>query len=345
MPINRNAWIRYQVIDRCLRDHSRYWTLKDLQRACSDAVTEAKGATNLKEIGERTIQGDIRAMRYSQDLKFFAPIIVTENKYYSYENRDYSITKVPLGKEELLQLSEAVDLLKQMFGFSVFSDCEDIVNKLEDHVLSMRFQTEPVIQLETNIRLKGLNLISTLHEAIVKKRPVQVTYCPFETEENRYLIFSPYVLKEYRNRWFVIGGKKVEGCLSNPPIRFLALDRIVNLEIMTMENYLPTQGFNAKDFFKDRIGLSNYDRSVEIVRFMADRHQTPYLTTKPIHESQQIVATDNESGWTTFEIRVIINPELIREIMGVVNHIKVLEPQYLVEEMKQLIRDAANLYD
>ena len=88
MPVNRNALIRYKTIDNCLRNPYRRWTLEDLVDACSDALYEYEGID--KGISKRTVQMDIQMMR-SEKLGYNAPIIVYENKYYKYEDPEYSI--------------------------------------------------------------------------------------------------------------------------------------------------------------------------------------------------------------------------------------------------------------
>ena len=84
MPVNRNALIRYKTIDKCLQNRYREWTLEDLIEACSEALYEYEGIT--KGISKRTIQLDIQIMR-SDKLGYNAPIIVYDNKYYTYEEK------------------------------------------------------------------------------------------------------------------------------------------------------------------------------------------------------------------------------------------------------------------
>ena len=98
MPANRNALIRYKTIDNCLRNKYRRWTLEDLIDACSDALYEYEGIT--KGISRRTIQMDIQMMR-SEKLGYNAPIVVYDNKYYKYEDEEYSITNTPLSEQDL----------------------------------------------------------------------------------------------------------------------------------------------------------------------------------------------------------------------------------------------------
>ena len=134
MPINRNTLLRYKTIDRMLR-HGKQATLEELIFACNDALLEDIGFGN---VSRRTIQHDIEEMRYSNTLGYHAPIVVVDRKYYTYQDASYSITKIPLSPDDLQRLSEAVDLLKQMSSFKGFDGVEDIVNRLEDHVASMR---------------------------------------------------------------------------------------------------------------------------------------------------------------------------------------------------------------
>ena len=107
-----------------------------------------------KGISKRAVQMDIQMMR-SEKLGYNAPIVVYENKYYKYEDPEYSITQTPLNEQDLKTMSEAVEVLRQFKGFSYFTEMSEIVNRLEDHVASARMKTTPVIDFEKNESLKG----------------------------------------------------------------------------------------------------------------------------------------------------------------------------------------------
>ena len=202
MPVNKNALLRYKTIDNCLRNRARKWTLENLIDACSDALYEYTGKDEY--ISRRTIQLDLQKMR-SDELGYNAPIVVKDKRYYTYEDPDYSITNIPLTENDLSLMSEAVGVLKQLSGFSALSGMEDIVGRLEDQVSAVRHEKSPVIFFENNERLVGLNHITPLYQAIVSKSPVELTYQSFTAHEPHSFVFFPYVLKEYRNRWFVYG--------------------------------------------------------------------------------------------------------------------------------------------
>lgn len=126
MPVNKNALLRYKTIDRCLRNKYRQWTLDDLVEACSDALYEMEGIT--RGVSVRTVQADIQMMR-SDKLGYNAPIEVYDNKYYRYEDSDYSITESPITNDTYELLLKAVSMIRHREEASV-EDIGDILEKV-----------------------------------------------------------------------------------------------------------------------------------------------------------------------------------------------------------------------
>lgn len=343
MPINRNALIRYKTIDRMVRN-GRKATLEELMNACSDALLDYNGQSS---VSRRTIQHDLQEMRYSEALGYYAPLEVVGRKFYTYTRPDYSITKLPLTVDDMVQLSEAVDVLRQMSGFCSFEGVADVVNRLEDHVASMRFDAEPLILLENNEQLRGLKFITPLHDAIRNMTPLVVTYKPFAMPEAETFTFSPYVLKEFRNRWFVFGQRHSTDPEIAARVNNLALDRIEQIvEARKGESYIPRpQRFKPLEYFSAMIGVTrNVDSPVEHVVFRASPDNVPYVRTKPLHHSQQLLETLPD-GSATFSIDVILNRELIRVFLGFGEQITILAPQQLVDNMRLILRTACSNYE
>ena len=239
-------------------------------------------------------------------------------------------------------LAEAVDLLKQMSSFNGFGGVEDVVNRLEDYVASMRFKADPVILLESNDRLWGLEHITSLHEAIVEKKPLEITYKPFNSPEHLVFCFSPYILKEFRNRWFVFGRRhdKIDVAVVN-----LALDRIEGIvDAPKSVKYQKDNSFQPSLYFKDIVGVTRYEDSlVEQVVFSAAPHEVPYIKTKPIHHSQKEIESLTD-GSILFSIDVIPNRELERDLLAFGDGITVLSPQNLVERLQARLQIAVDSY-
>lgn len=222
MAQNKNALIRYRTIDKCLQNSYRIWTLEDLIDACSEALYEYEGRD--ANVSKRTIQLDIQMMR-SDKLGYNAPIVVYDKKFYKYEDPDFSITDIPLNESDMQVLTETVEVLKQFKDFSLFSELGDIIQRLEDKIYTEKTHQPSVIHLDKNERLKGLEHLDILYQAIIKKLVLKLSYQSFHAKECSEMIFHPFILKEYNNRWFLVGKNNER---SN--IITLALDRILAVD-------------------------------------------------------------------------------------------------------------------
>lgn len=335
MPVNRNALIRYRTIDKCLQNRRRKWTIENLIDACSEALYEYEGIN--KDISMRTIRLDLNAMR-SDKLGYNAPIIVTDKKYYSYDDADYSIANIPLTAQDLNILQEVSHLLQQFKGFSHFNEVSEMVNKLEDKIYSEQHQQASVIDFEKNELLTGIEWLDVLYKAIINQTPLQLSYQSFKARQASELIFCAYLLKEYRNRWFVLGIKK-EG----KEILTLALDRIKNITPAEQHKFIMPKNFDSSNYFTDIIGVTkNLGNRPVKVRFKASRQQAPYIITKPIHPSQKM--EEKLSDGIVFSITVIPNFELERELLGFGNGLKVLSPESLVKRLRNITQQMNNMY-
>jgi predicted DNA-binding transcriptional regulator YafY len=335
MPVNRNALIRYRTIDACLQNRFKKWTLDDLIEACSDALYEYQGIDT--GVSRRTVQADMELMR-SNKLGYEAPIVVVDKKYYIYSDKNYSITNSPLNQQDMQVLSEVSDLLKQFKGFNHFTDLNEMVSKLEDKIYTQKTHSTPVIDFEKNDNLKGLEYIEVIRKAIVAKKTMCVTYQSFKAREASTFCFSPYLLKEYRNRWFALGVSHQR----YSPLLNLALDRVQTITAHE-DTYRENTSINLATYYSDVIGVTKSpgQRDCEVV-FWVDSKNAPYVITKPLHHTQKLLSED-ETG-KIFSIRVILNFELERELLGFGSKLKVLGPRILVKQIKDQLKKTLDRY-
>ena len=333
MPANRNALIRYKTIDMCLQNRYRKWTLEDLIEACSDALYEYEGIG--KGVSRRTVQLDLQLMR-SDKLGYNAPIIVIDKKYYTYEDSDYSIMNIPVSESDLNQLLETVEFLKQFKGFSHFKELDTIVQKLEDHVYASKTKRKPIIDFEKNDSLKGIEYLDNLYQAIAGKHVIEITYKSFNARKANTFVFYPYMLKEFRNRWFLIGSRNNDDIILN-----LAIDRIQDIKIT--EKKFIDNSFDSERYFKDVIGVtvSPGSKPEKVVLFVSRKH-APYVLTKPFHHSQKLIE-QNEYG-IIIEFEVQHNYELEKEILGLGDGITVVAPERLKNNIKGRLNNAIDQY-
>jgi len=333
--MNKNALLRYRTIDNCLKNRYRKWSLNDLIEACSDALYEYEGKDS--GVSKRTVQADIEIMR-SDKLGYNAPIVVVDRKYYTYEEPDYSITNIPLTDQDLNRLTEVVEILKQFKGFSHFQEVSGMVQKLEDKVYSSKTKQERIIDFEKNEGLRGLEYLDTIYQAIQKKQTLAISYQSFKAQQANVWIFFPYLLKEYRNRWFVLGIKTGTSRMSN-----LALDRIQSLEVSDIA-FQENTSYNLANYYKDVIGVtvSETIRPQEIRLFIFNSN-APYVLTKPLHPSQELI--ERQEKGIVINITVQINYELEREILGFGDGIVVLQPKVLKERIAKKLGKTLKHYE
>ncbi len=333
MPTNRNALIRYKTIDKALRNRQRNWTLDDLIEACADALYEYEG---IDSVSKRTIQGDLQMMR-SDKLGYNAPIEVVQRKYYRYSDPEYSITNIPLTDQDLDMLMDAVEFMKQFQGFKHFQQLGGMVQKLEDHIHSSKVNTAAVIDFEKNEHLRGLEYLDPLYQAIVAKKSVMIRYQSFKSRTAQSFCFHPYILKEFRNRWFVIGVQDKGDSIMN-----LALDRIQLVDtsdIPLRDNIF----FDPKHYFEQAIGVTiSPSQKVEHVEFFVPHNHAPYIATKPLHASQKIESR-NQFG-VYFSIQVQLNFELEKTILGFGENIRVIQPARLRRSIIRRLESAGDIY-
>ena len=84
MAANKNALLRYLIIDKALRQ-VRQCTLNNILDICNKNLPYSVSA--------RAIQLDIEHLRYCKELQLFAPIIFVRGKpgYYKYSDSGYTI--------------------------------------------------------------------------------------------------------------------------------------------------------------------------------------------------------------------------------------------------------------
>ncbi|MCV9386037.1 WYL domain-containing protein [Reichenbachiella ulvae] len=334
MPVNRNALIRYKTIDNCLRNRFRKWTLEDLIEACSEALYDYEGID--KGVSRRTIQMDIQMMR-SDKLGYHAPIIVEEKKYYTYSDPEYSITNIPLTDQDLDKLSEVVDILKQFKGFTHFQDLSGMVQKLEDKIHVSKTNQRPIIDIEKNENLKGLEFIDPIFRAISSQKKLIITYQSFKARSSSLFEFHPALLKEWRNRWFVLGKKR-----PSDNFMMLALDRIEKLEVLE-ESVMDYSQYDLSNHFKDVIGATvNVGQEPQEVKILVYGKHVPYVLTKPMHHSQKVVEKTKEG--VIISLRVQHNFELEKEILSFGEFMKVIAPARLRSKIKERLSHSVDIY-
>lgn len=336
MPANKNALIRYKTIDNCLRNRYRRWTLDDLVDACCEALYDMEGIR--KGVSVRTVQADIQMMR-SDKLGYNAPIEVYDHKYYRYADRRYSIMNMPMSQNDYEVMQEAVDMLRQLEGFDQFAEMADVVSRLQDKLAISRNNRRPIIHFDSVPNLVGLRLLNPLYNYIAHRQTLRIMYQSFSASEPTEYVLCPYLLKEFRNRWFLFGSRADDLMLYN-----LALDRIKGVEPCDVP-FRDNPDFDPVHFFDDVIGVSkNVHNTPRTVKFWANAEQSKYIRTKPLHPSQRLLREEAD-GSCVFAIDVVLNFEMYSVFLSYGPGLRITYPRNAVKFMRERLQATLKLYD
>ncbi len=323
MPKNKNALTRYKIINRMLLN-GRFASKREMAEKCSDKLGV--------EVSIRTIENDLNAMRFDTALGYEAPIKYDHGKRaYYYTETDYSIDGLKISTEDLRNMQLVARMLGscqnspefQNYGGSLWK----VIKLLNYKRLHIHSRNLDFIEFEHHPPGNGKRFFGKLMYAIHTRTPIQLEYQPFGDKVKSYTL-HPYYLKEYDQRWYLVAW-----CEERKAIRIFGLERMKEINRLHYKTFRPGPAFNAKQFFRDFIGLHVPDQAPEDIVVRMKNKSGYYLLTKPLHHSQQL--TQKGDDWHEFRFHLAINPELIREILKWGKNAEVLQPESLKEMVEQ----------
>ena len=322
MPDNRKALLRYKILDKCFSDKYHKYFIEDIVEKVNEALEDAC----IRPVSKRQIYSDIDFMK-SRD-GWEAPIEsyqAGKRKYLRY-GYDFSIMETPITETEVEQLETLITSLSRLQGIPMYDWVGELLTNLR-----LRFGLRGIdtnyISFEQNRYMKGLRHLSNLINCIIKHQPIIISYHPFGKDVIKWTI-HPYYLKQYNNRWFLLGFNPEFEDLS-----IVALDRIESINYADI-SFKRNLNYDFDAYFRDILGVSiEKGKEVERICLKFSANRLPYVISKPLHYSQ--VVEDEKEGIVTLDL--IPNKELISELIWFRDDVEVLSPDSLREEIKEII--------
>lgn len=320
MPTNKNALVRYKYLDRLLSDHHHFYDIHDLTEKVNDMLYE----DGYDEVTQRCIEKDLVSL---EGAPFCAPIEryrKNSKNCIAYSKYSFSIFKQEISREERNLLREVLSTIGQFDGLDNFKWLEDFKIGLG---LEERRQ---IISFSNNPYLKNSNLLGTLFDSISNEVVIRLSYHTFSDSTVRSIVFHPYLLKQYNDRWFLLGAADTD-----KKILTFALDRIDNVEPLP-ERKFEECSEELSERFENIVGVTLYeDKPIEHIICWASDSSKDYINTKPIHESYTPFKGEKEcqlhiqypqlKGGLFFSLNCIPNYELIRELCSYGKELLVLQ--------------------
>ena len=335
MPTNKNAAIRYQTLDKCFRDRFHRYYIEDLIDKCEEALLYYNG---IGGVSRRQIFEDIKFME--SDTGWSIPLErIKDGKrvYYRYYDSQFTINEQPLTDEEIRQLQTVIITLGRFRGLPSNEWVEEVISNLEWR-FHLKGQTEDIIGFEQNPHLRGLHWLSMIIDAAFNHQALDVVYRTYKEDScERLQTVHPYYVRQYNNRWFLLALDEEHRYIS-----ILALDRILSLQVNESVPFVKNTYIDFSHYFDDVMGVTIPKDEVKkeciILRFA--KKQFPYVVSKPLHHSQQILDEDE----CTLCIEVRPTYELQGQILSFGSDVEVLSPDSYREEIRGILENTLNKY-
>lgn len=204
MAGNKHALTRYRVLDTCFSNWMRKYYIEDLIQKCDKALAERYHDSDTC-ISRRTLFDDLNDLdelvsEYGVEI---LRIQEGRRKYYRYNKENFSLFAKGFTEGDLRSLKDNVQILQRFKGLPTFEWMTPLIDKLEDKV-SIKSCAYSIISYEENADYSGIQWLKDCFDAIINRQPLKVEYRTFENKVFCWVI-HPYYIKQYNNRWFLIG--------------------------------------------------------------------------------------------------------------------------------------------
>ena len=332
MATNKNAQLRYQILDRCFSNFQKRYEIDDLLDEVNEQLFDIFGTT----VSIRQIREDIKYMR--DRVSFNAPIVAYpydgKKCYYRYSNHGYSIYKNELSVDDLNKLQSTIDMLGRFRGTAANVWLEEVISSLECR-FGLKSNTEHLISFEQNDQLKGIEHLADIIDATINHQTLDISYLTFRGKEI-VMTIHPYYVKQYNGRWFLYGLNDELNRISN-----LALDRIQSYT-KSEKPFIKNEHYDFATYFDDVIGatIPSDDVKKETIGLRLSTNRFPYVVSKPIHKSQKVV--DESNGM--IEIQVRPTRELDQQLFSFIPDVEVLYPEWYRQQIMEKIEENLKKY-
>lgn len=203
------------------------------------------------------------------------------------------------------------------------------------HSLKLMDSLSGVFHLESRSPL-GTEHLSKMIYAIKNKKTVALTYN--KNWENQFTerTILPLLLKEFRGRWYVVGKR-----MDTNEVRTYSLDRIVEFSVQDRCAISHTE--DVKNYFHYSFGIyGRMDPNPQEVVLRFTPEAGKYIKDAVLHHSQEVLSDNTEAF--IIKLHLLITFDFVMEILGYAEHVEVVSPQTLREDVCGRLKKAIEKY-
>lgn len=244
---------------------------------------------------------------------------------------------VPTLKKDLQKLHEKMQILLSFAGH-VSDSVDDELHNSEENVIKHTAvrRIASFNDMPKKSEKNKLAIISTLCDAVAKKKVCVVTYKAVNRSESKTYRFMPLVVFSYQGGFYTIGETdKYEYTCK------LAIERIEKLEILD-ETFKRKTDIDIPWIMTDPFGLAQADQfeaEIQIPKDSIQRIKDRDWPSKRVKFSEP--AEDGSIIMTVFTAGEF---ELIRWLRYMGTEARLIKPNWIVEKLKASIQDLSEIY-
>lgn len=251
----------------------------------------------------------------------------------------FSLDENAFDEEEISIIEQCIDILSNTNGFHIANDLRVVLMKSKFLKYRLEQQGKHYVSFENHTIAQGTVHLDDLYNAIIGKSCMKINYTPNSTNIAEEYIVSPYYLKEYRNRWYLLALKNCDNFLMN-----FALDRINTIKKDNNSEFIDTE-LDFEKMYENTIGVTiPMNDTVKEIILEVDRKSSSYIKSKPFLKNQEIII-ENENGSIIVKLNAYTNYELKQNILSYGDAIKVLKPENLAKEISDIYKAAIHKYN
>lgn len=176
----------------------------------------------------------------------------------------------------------------------------------------------------------------TVIDAITECRELRLRYRHnYDPQRERDYRVRPVAVKQFRNRWYIIGEREDRSVYSFPLDRVLSIGKGEKTDLSRLD---------VEEMFADAFGIIREDSvAAEDIIIRVEREQSNYFRSLPLHASQRVVGETADS--VTFCLRVAPTYDFIMELLSHGPKVEVIAPQSLRDLIASKIKEMSRLYN
>ncbi|MFC2110685.1 helix-turn-helix transcriptional regulator, partial [Bacteroidota bacterium] len=195
------------------------------------------------------------------------------------------------------------------------------------------------VSFDDSKNFKGIDNLKHLLLATKENREISFLHENYNKKTKEVHTITPLILKEYLNRWYIVGVTK-----EKDEIRTYGIDRLSNIEILNPSNINRAAYKEKLQKFEHTVGLTYGEGQPEKVCLLINELHVKYLKSLPLHSSQ-VVFPKNEDNKHRVEYYLYPNYEFITQILKIGIEAEVVAPPHLRTEVKNILKRTLQNYD